>query len=78
MKGRPRSMSGLSSASVDVFDDFAVGYGFVQVGLVAGRAPVEGNAYSVSLVRCGLEENRPYGVDDVLVLGGEVILIGGW
>lgn len=64
--------------SVDVLDDLPVGYGFVQMGLVTGWAPVEGDADAVSLVCCRLEENRSYGVDDVLVLGGEVLLIGGW
>lgn len=48
------------------------------MGLVTGWAPVEGDADAVSLVCCRLEENRPYGVDDVLVLRGKVLLIGGW
>lgn len=64
--------------SVDVLDDLPVRYGIVQMGLVTGWAPVEGDADAVALVCCRLEENRPYGVDDVLVLGGEVLLIGGW
>lgn len=45
---------------------------------MSGRAPVESDSYAVPLVCCGLEQDRPYGVDDMLVLGSEVVLIGGW
>ncbi len=43
-----------------------------------GWPPVEGDPDPVALVGGRLQENGPYSVDDVLVLGGEVGLIGGW
>jgi hypothetical protein len=48
------------------------------MGLMSGGPPVESNPDPVTLVCGRLQKNGPDGVNNVLVQGCKIVLIGGW